>query len=267
MSPFLKHLLLYCSFQLLNTVLHVLFLSIVSFFHFLLDHRMADIQDWVYFHSWEILSLCKILSLVTVTRFTGLYSSERNPFLHLLRDKRGDLNKNVLTACFAVLVGLYFVGQPKATHLMSIEAIHYLTSGLGTFIFFLTEILVVMAINTDREVSDRYWSYEIILFSLISFLVHKYFFLFNSKWEPATILFLMFCFWLLRLSRKFLWINSVIPVLFIAVPSFAFFGLDPLWGDQYALFRFSYRGTFLEYFVFFGLAAFYLHRRRVSPHS
>lgn len=45
-------------------VINLLFLSLISFFHFLLDHSIQIIESWLNLHKWEILIFAKLVSIL-----------------------------------------------------------------------------------------------------------------------------------------------------------------------------------------------------------
>ncbi len=50
----------YCLYQLLHCLIHLILVSIIMFFHFLLHHGLAVIEVWIYQSAWQILIFSKL---------------------------------------------------------------------------------------------------------------------------------------------------------------------------------------------------------------
>jgi hypothetical protein len=57
-----KILLYYFGYSILFLIFHLATISLVSFFHFLLDHDMSVIENWLYRNAWEMILLSKALA-------------------------------------------------------------------------------------------------------------------------------------------------------------------------------------------------------------
>jgi uncharacterized membrane protein len=79
----LKHLLFLFLGLLMLWGVHIIELSLVSFFHFLLDHRLAVIEGWVFDKAWEMILIAKVLPILFLLKFVYLKSQSRHP----LRDQ------------------------------------------------------------------------------------------------------------------------------------------------------------------------------------
>lgn len=251
-------------FHFANALIHLIVLSIVAFFHFLLEHRMGDIQDWVFFHGWEVVGLGKIIALIIMARFIGILSIERRPFVYLFRFQRGFFKKDVLMALTIFILGIIIVGDPQ--HIVGSEFDLYRTfvSFLGHFIFYGSDALVILALNKFLPLKDGQWRYQVVLFSLISFFVQKNVFLFGVGWKAEVIFALIMCFYLIRFENDVAWIHTILAILILFAPLATFFGLDPLWGNKFSTFRFTGEVGGLEVGVFTLLILFFLKRKEGS---
>lgn len=254
----------FLGFHVANAIVHLLVLSIIAFFHFLLDHRMADIQDWVYFHGWEVVSLGKIIALVIISRFVGILSIERRPFVALFLHKRGFIKKDVLIALAIFTLGVVIVGRPN--HVPSSETDFYrvLMSFVGHLVFYGSDALLILALNEYLPIKRSYWHYQVVLFSLLSYVIQRNVFLFGVRWEADVIFSLILVFYLLKVRGELVWLHSFIAIVLLFAPLSTFFGLDPLWGNKFSPFVFSGTISGLEIGVFTFIVLIFLRRKTNS---
>lgn len=222
---------------------------------------MADIQDWVFFHGWEILALGKVISLFIVSRFVGILSIERRPFLYLFQFKRGILSKDILIALIIFILGIIIIGDPLHVKTSEINIYQIISTFIGQIIFYGTDALLILALNEYLPIKKGDWVYEVILFSLISFFVQRSVFLFGIRWEADVIFSLIFVFYLLRFRGEFVWLHSLVVIIFLFAPLATFFGLDPILGNRFSLFTFTNRVGALEVGVFTLMTLFYLKKK------
>lgn len=239
----------------------------VAFFHFLLSHRMADIQDWVFFHGWEILALGKVISLIIVSRFIGILSSERRPFYNLYSYKRGFLKKDLFIALVIFLLGMIIIGLPKSSPTFELDFYRVAVSYVGQFIFYGSEVLILLALNEYLPLKRKQWHLEVVLFSLLTFLIHKSVFLYGERWEGHVIFFFILIFYSLKMRGEFGWIHPVLTIFLLVGPISSFFGLDPLWGSRFSPFYFGKPITGLEIGVFTLVSLLYFRRRQLGLKS
>ncbi len=263
-GPLARHLYYFLGFQLVNALVHLVLLSIIAFFHFLLDHRLADIQDWVFFHGWEILGLGKLLSLAVMSRFLGVLSIERRPFFSLIQLKKGIWRKEVFICLVFSLLGLIIIGSPFQEPNYEFSFYRIVVNSFGVAIFFLSEAFLLLALNEWMPLKRGQWPIEIICFSFLSFVIHKSLFVFGTGWDGTVIFHLIMVYFFLKLRGDHAWLHSCVYTVLYIVPLCVFFGVDPLWADKFSFFRFSHTIGGVEVGVFTVLSIFYLRRRRIG---
>jgi len=222
---------------------------------------MADIQDWVFFHGWEVVALGKLMSLFLVSRFVGILSIERRPFLQIFQFNRGMIRKDVLVALIIFLLGIVIVGDPKIIPNFEFNFYQVTISFIGQLIFYGSDALLILALNQYLPLKKRYWNYQIVIFSLISFIIQRNVFLFGLRWEGDVIFSLILVFYLLRFRDENVWLHSLLTILLLFAPLATIFGLDPLWGSRFSPFSFTNRVSGLEVGVFTLMTLFYLKNK------
>lgn len=228
---------------------------------------MADIQDWVFFHGWEILSFGKVLSIFLVSRFVGILSTERRPFLSLYFYKKGFLKKDIFIALVIFILGLVIVGKPKSSPTYELDFYRVVVSYIGQVIFYGSEALLILALNEYLPLKRKHWHIQVILFSLISFIAHRSVFLFGERWEGQVIFFFILVFYSLKMRGEHGWIHSLLVILFLVAPVSSLFGLDPLWGSRFSPFYFVNKVTGLEIGVFTLVSLLYFRRKKLGLKS
>lgn len=259
-----RHFYFFLGFHFINAIVHLIILSTIAFFHFLLDHRLADIQDWVFFHGWEVLMIGKIISLVVIFRFLGILSFERKPLIHLLAFNRGFWRKELFICLAFSLAGLIIVGSPSREVSYEFSLYRLTMNSLGVLVFYLSEALLVLALNKWLPLKRGQFPVEIFFFSLISFIVHKNLFVFGQGWNAPVIFHFIMIFSLLKMRGDFSWLHAVTWAVVFLVPLSVVFGMDPLWTHQFSPFEFGHDITGIEIGVFTLLTLFYLKRRKLG---
>lgn len=225
---------------------------------------MGDIQDWVFFHGWEVVSFGKVVAVLIMARFIGILSIERRPFLHLLQFQKGLLRKEVLMAITIFILGVVIVGDPVHVNGSELNIYRIIISFIGHVIFYGSDALIILSLNKFLPLKPGQWRYQVVLFSLISFIVQQNVFLFGVGWKGSVIFTLILCFYLIRAGRDYVWLNCVMTILVLFAPLATFFGLDPLWGNKFSPFKFTGEVGGLEIGVFTLITLFFLKRKEAT---
>jgi hypothetical protein len=208
--------------------------SVVAFFHFLLDYDMLTIESWLFHQGWELLGLNILISLVTVCKFLYLKTDERFPFRAIMLDQ---LKLPRLKPLFTVL-GLFvlYIVLTRPVPNTSVTTVDYSKLFLG-YMFCLTALssLKILIISIDRILplpSTYTILFRNVIFALLLTLLIR-----GSHLHGANIgvLFGIVCFCLFYLSSSdyYLSENLILSSLFVT-PSFVLFGLDPVWGSEFS---------------------------------
>jgi len=257
-----KHIYYFTGHYLIHALVYLIVLSVIAFFHFLLDHRLADIQDWIFFHSWWILIFTKSASFFVISRFTGILSFERRPLFHLLRYRRGISRTEVFISIIIFLLGMTLLGKPVWREGFEWEFSSIFLSYIGVVLFFGFDALLVLNLNDQLPIKRKSWHYEVFLFSVMSFLFNKWTYFYGLNWSGQMIFFYVLVFYCLKLRSDFVWLHSFLIILLLIAPLCSFFGLGPLWSGLYSPFTFSSTIGTLEIGVFSLLTLFYFNSKR-----
>ena len=227
----------YFSFQLIFVVLVVIFSSIGAFFHFQLDHEISIVESWLHHNHWEILIVSKLLSLFLLNRWFKVRLYQLKSFRQLVQELLTWPDpKAVVVAAFMVL-SYVTLGEAKLNGNNIGYWYFQVASFLGLFIFFGTEFIVIAYLEdilNQEQHPPRLplgLCYTVIFFVAFKMSVPDYYGL-----MPYVVL----CYTsLIFLSDKSFksWSNVVCFLLLFVAPMGSLFGLDPVWGDDFSIFR------------------------------
>lgn len=100
---------IYLLYSILFLLIHLGFVSTVSFFHFLLDHDMTTIERWVHRNSWDILVCSKFLSWLLFFFVLKLNLPEKNKLNELLKSHFMAPTLTNFLFSLLILVGVSFL--------------------------------------------------------------------------------------------------------------------------------------------------------------
>jgi hypothetical protein len=235
-------------------VFYLLEISIVSFFHFLLDHEFYIIEDWIYRHNWFLIIFIKVLSGLV---FINLFNIDNFGF-----DKKKYLNKFNLIPNKVVFVTFVFInsclislGSMELNKSGDFNILMIIFSYFGAVLYLGLDVFILSELIKKSKLSSKLLKLLIfigisLLFTEISNLVivskSKYF-----KFLVVDFIFLMLIneyFKSKRISFSFL--------VYIIAPSFCLFGLDPIWGDTFSIFHFK-KVIGLQYYILLWVISFF----------
>jgi hypothetical protein len=256
----------YLLFSFVLWGVHLILISLISYFHLLLNHNIRTIGDWIMDRGWALIILSKILIFYIALQFVRLKSNKMTKVRSFLRNSIQLPRKEIIVALFFCLIGLMGVGKMSPNHSLILEIDRILLSIIGTFIFFSVDYALVVVLEIffplETEIEKRQ---KLFVFPLLF-----YAFSYSTFLYEQTVSFRLYAFFFLLLyvgewRRR----NWTLPMLFLIaflIPIYAFMGLDPVWSSSYSLFRAESTITTFSLFVLIGFAIYYLERvQRKKP--
>lgn len=252
--------LLYC---FLFVLFHLSFVSIFSFFHFLLDHDMNTIEDWLNRNSWEILALSKISAIFVATKITKLNSYNlikyRTYFLKLNwipSKKIFGVILFLLTIFYAFII--QFGGGLVQNQFK--EDLFY-SSFIGSFTFYIVDFMMIYILLRNYDIPKKYYN-KIMYITLIFFLI-------SSKialpYLNKFYIFLMIHFiTMIFLTKKDKISDVFVYAVFIIAPLSSVYGLDIVWDNAYSLLSYQKSLPVIGILGIWGVALGYYHYSRAD---
>jgi len=231
-----RQILGYLFFYLVLWSLHLIMISLVSFFHLLLGHNIRTIGDWIGDRGWTLIIISKLLVLYMGMQFINLKTNKLASIKSYFRNSIQAPRIEMFSALLFLIFGLCGVGQMAINDKMIFEITRLVIALVGTFIFFTVDYLLTIVLDLFYPVreEDLKWKRLFILPALFYFCTTATFI------YELTISFKFYSFFLILMyvgewRRR----NWTLPLLFLSafiVPAFLLFGQDPAWGDVYSLF-------------------------------
>jgi hypothetical protein len=235
-SYFIKNIKYYGAYQLLCVSVFVILSSFGAFFHFLLNHEISIVESWLHNNHWEILIISKLLSAFTLNWWFKVRLYQMKTIRQLVRELvKWPEHKALVISIFMLISYLSLSGTTYTGQNLGYWYYH-LTSFFSLFLYFGIEFIVIAYFDDILNTNDRSSMVKlglcyIILFTLsFRLCVPDYYNLLS---------YVIFCFSALLLisGNSFKnWSNVVCFLGIFIAPMGAFFGMDPVWGNDFSPF-------------------------------
>lgn len=229
----------YATSTIIYWIIYFILVSIITFFHFRLGHKLIIVENWLYDFSWQVLVTARVLGyLVSIYFFSDMK----------FRDIKGQLSfdwynsVNVPTYLISLGTLIVFIFFSRPSHMENVQFSYWqlIVHNVLIFAFFFFEFLNSKIFLKSRRVGK---GFHILTEGSLLYLSLFVLFPRNTSLEIGH----MFLFFL-AYTHLYLFNYSVLKgMIFISVvfvPLFAFLGHDPLWGTYYSIF-FSKLGNLL----------------------
>jgi hypothetical protein len=236
-----KIILYYLGFCTLFLIIHLAFISLVSFFHFLLDHDMAVIENWLYRNAWEMIVASKSLAALITIKALKLNNYFINSLLHILRMDDWKPTRKVLVLILFISVLFYALIMQFSGELINntkdtdFAYISYIGSGL----FYLIDFLVINVLVRNFKVQQKRKFFALTTVLTLCFLFFtKATLPYIDKYYIFLVLHFVTLLLLLFKERKNM-INPLLYTLFIIGPFSSIYGLDIVWDNAHSIFSYK----------------------------
>ncbi len=236
-------------------------MSVVTFFHFKLDHGLNIINEWVFYNGWEIVTLTKMFSIWIFMKFLMVGSSQRNPIKTLLLGGISFPGKEILISLGGIYFFFIFAGGGNLDPSFKGTFVQSLLSFFSVFIYYLSTVIILLAIQKQYPLREKYRLAIAPLVSLIILYLEREIFPFAKGMDSVVFSNLVLCQFLIG-WRKYNWTLPSIFIIAFVAPCAVLTGLDPVYGKEYSLFNLSHDIGGVLYFVILLLSASYLFYKR-----
>ena len=259
-SPLGSQIKYYALFYFVLWSFHLILISLISYFHLLLNHNIRTIGDWIVDRGWFLIILSKVLIFYLALQFIRLKSKKINSLRGYFRNSIQLPRKEIIASFIFLILGLMGLGKLGINHTLIFELPRMLLSAVGTFIFFAVDyaLLVILEIffplhqqNESRRklflfpLLFYYFTYATFIYEqVVSFKLYAYFFLllYLGEWRRRN------------------WTLPLLCLVTFLVPSYTLMGLDPVWNSNYTILTMEKGIPTLSIFILIGFAIYYLHR-------
>lgn len=251
----------YLIYSVLFIVIHFVSISVVSFFHFLLDHELSIIEYWLTRNGWEVLIFSKVLASVIFISFFVLNSlkiSLKEVISSLSYRPTWDAVAIILYFGISMISCFYFI---SGFSYGSNEEDFLYTSYLGSILYYMTDYFVVLLIFKSRNYTDKMR----VIFSLYLALI---FFTSTKIALPYTSQFYLFIFLHFLTILTFYsknpnnFMNPLLYCLVIIGPLSSYFGVDLVWDNAYSPYQFDRSSITVSIMCVWIFGLIYHYRRK-----
>ncbi len=260
-----RQILYFASYLSANFASYVAFISIAAFFHFLLGHRLSDIENWIFDKNWVILGLGRLISVFFIFKFLSVRFEERRPLQKIFRQFRGNLKSEIVASFVFLFVAFIFLGQPRGSANYPSGLSKMFISYLGPLAIILSDCFIILLLNLIYPLNKKQWWANMAGMALSSAILSGI--LFQSSLQNTCFLFfgMFMAYWLLKYEDRFEYLHSLLFGLTFFSPMIALFGLDPLWEKNYAFLPMTQNIEILHLFILGGVVLTYLTWKKTPP--
>lgn len=262
-------LLYYLIFNVLMWFTHLFFISIFTFFHFILDHPINVIENWIYHNGWEIITITKVCSSLIILKFVNLKNPSKEPLRDIVVNGFIYPKKEILVVIIFLITSYIFLGKPISIGDSPINLGKILLSFFCFLMFFLVDIFVLNSIDRVYPIKSKLILLKTSIVPIIFVLFTNFSFglILGVNSSNLTILgdkihFIFFIHFFFILIIEYLeginWSYSFLYLLLFASPLNALFGLDPVWGENFSVYKMNKDFSFIEILILFFVGIIYL---------
>lgn len=258
-SPLGSQIKYYALFYLVMWSLHLVLISLISYFHLLLNHNIRTIGDWIGDRGWALIIASKILIFYLASQFILLKSKKINLLKDYIINCMHFPRKEIFVILIFLLIGLMGLGKITLNRTFIFELDRILFSVVGTFIFFAVDyaLLIVLEIffpiDEQKEKNKKLLVFPLLFYSFTCA---------TFIYEQTVSIKLYAFFFLLMYVGEWRRRNWSVPLLFLLaflIPYYSFFGFDPVWNANYTFFKMERSISSFSLFVLISFAIGYLH--------
>jgi len=234
-SPLGSQIKYYALFYFVLWTVHLILISLISYFHLLLNHNIRTIGDWIGDRGWTLIIISKLLIFYLSLQFIRLKRNKINRVKSYFRNSLQLPRSEIFVALIFLLVALAGLGNLSINQTLIFELDRTIYSIIGTFIFFSIDYVLLIVLEIFFPLKNKKErSKKLFIFPLLF-----YYFTYATFIYEQTVSFKLYAFFFLLLylgewRRR----NWTMPLLFLVaflIPAYALFGLDPVWSSTYTL--------------------------------
>lgn len=229
-----KQMIFYCAFYILLWGFHLILISLISFFHLLLEHNIRTIGDWIGDRGWGLIILSKISVFYLAMLFVNLKTKKIFSLKSYFRNSIQTPRIEVIVTLLFLIIALLGLGEIKFNKTMIVEIDRLLLSIIGSFVFFAVDYILLVILDVFYPVREE----NLRLKRMVILPLLFYFFTAVTFVYEQTITLKLYAFFILLVySGEWRRKNWTLPAVFLVafiVPTFSLLGLDPVWGEIYS---------------------------------
>ncbi len=256
----LKQVGLYTLFYLVIALSCLIFFSVASHFHLTLGHDFMAVGDWIADYVWEVIFLSKFFAPFFLFAVLNVQSDNKNILKTFLLNFEKGHSKDIYVVIVFFFLSIILISNPIIKNSDHFSFFPLMISFVGTYVFYMTDILVIGYIYTIYSKNRRYHYGMMLTFSFLFYIFSKGAFFFAGNLDITAFFNMFMLLFLFQWGEK----NWTAPSKFCLLclcPFSSFFGTDPMWSSRHSLFQFSTPLGPLSYAAMILLCLIYLYRK------
>lgn len=137
----------YFTFSLATFLLKSAMVSVVTFFHFQLKHELQIAEYWIFNHSWEILSIAKLLSFIFIFKFFADSRYLNFNFKNFVISNSAFPSRKILISFIFLMVFSVYLNPNLSQHSSGFDLFSY---GVHGYIFYFIFDFLLLYILFDQ---------------------------------------------------------------------------------------------------------------------
>ncbi len=254
-----NQVLFYSLFYGVLWLFHLLLISLISYFHLILDHNIRTIGDWISDRGWIIIIIAKVCVFYLATLFIGLKTKKIYSLKSYLRNSIQIPRLEIIVTLLFLLLGLIGLGNIQINKMMILEVDRLLYSIIGTFLFFGIDYAFLIIIDVFYPVrSDQDLNKRMFIFPLLFYIFSNSTFIYEQTISLKHFIIFFLLLYVGEWRRR----NWTIPLFFLVafiIPLYAFMGFDPVWADLYTPFAAERKVSTFSFLILISFGVAYLH--------
>lgn len=254
---------IYLGFCTLFVISHLMLVSVFSFFHFLLDHDMGTIENWLSLNGWEIIIAAKLIVFLIMTKLIQVNSYSDTSFSKELWAMERIPSKKAIALIFFILVMFYSLLSQFGGGIQKNQILDelFLSSFIGSILFYGTDIVLIMVVINYFKLKFNH-PIQLLFMCLLCFLISSKIVLpYIGKYAVFLVVHFISLFYLSRRNN----IGDLLLYLTIIIaPLSSFFGIDLIWSNSYSIFTYSRDLPVLGILLIWTVALGYYHRSKLD---
>lgn len=244
---FSLHLMIYLFFK---TLLFIVIVSLITFLHLFLDHRLIDIQDWIYTNSWVVYIIILVTSFLTVLKLIAVLSPLTSLREIIKSEVKSDESLKVpFMLCSVFLLSSIIISQPERIKSVDFSSLGLLVSYVGHIIYFGTKLIVIFLLDKILSVSRKQLALITLIFIPLTMMIDGSIIKFGPQYSQIPTLCLIPCIVVTCFAQPKSLKTGLLLIVFAIAPFLSLLGMDLLWGDDKTMYTLKNPFSIVEFLM------------------
>ena len=233
--------LYYLGYCFLFFFVHLSSVSIVTFFHFLINHDMHIVEGWLNTYAWQIVILSKLISFAFISFIFDLNHKYKIPFTQKLKELTWLPSYKALIFIFFLIL-FYFtllMQFGKGIEVNKSSSEFFYLSLVGSSLYYIIDFCLLFLLFSRAGTIEIKEKLKIYFLSLFLFHITNQITLPYGNGNIILSLVHFSTLFILLVQERENLINLFCYSFFVIAPLAAFFGFDLIWESIHSLYLYK----------------------------